>query len=221
MVLDPRDAILETVVHVQDRRFAGVADAFDQREDELPIHVVEPEARFVEDQQRRVLDHGPGDERQALLAERQPGEWLIGAAVHAEECQPVVGDGLLCVGAPGVEADAVVEAGDDDVLQAGADPVLPLQRRGHVADVLLDLPDALAGAALEAEDVDVVHVALGMIAGDQREQAGLAASVRSADLPVLVGLDRPVEVFEDEVVGVANGCARESNEWCVGVQRRE
>ena len=46
----------------------------------------------------------------------------------------------------------------------------------------------LAGAALVAEDIDVVDVALRMIAGDQLEQAGFAVAVGPAELPVLVRL---------------------------------
>ena len=66
-----------------------------------------------------------------------------------------------------VQPDAVVEAGDDDVPQPDADSVLPLKCGGDIPDVLLDLPDALAGAALKSKDLDVVDITLRMITGDQ------------------------------------------------------
>ena len=101
VVVDPGDAVLEAVVHVEDGGLTRVADALDEGEDELAVHVVEAQARFVENQQRRVFDHGASDQRQPLFAERQPGERFVGPPVHAEERQPVVGDGLLHIGAAG------------------------------------------------------------------------------------------------------------------------
>ena len=78
----------------------------------------------------------------------------------------------------------------------------------------------LSPVPLVAEDIDVVDVALRMIAGDQLEQAGFAAAVGPAELPVLVRLDRPVEAFEDHVVGVADGGTGELHERRVGIERR-
>ena len=207
------------MVDIEHARLAAETDPLDEGEYELPVHVIEAEARFVEEQEWWVLHHGACDQPEALVAEREPVERLVGSVGHAEQGEPLVGDGLLGVGAFRVEPDAVVEAGDDDVPEAGAHRVLPLEGGRDVPDELLDLPDALAGAALVAEDIDVVDIALRMIAGDQLQQAGLAAAVGAAQLPALVRFDRPVEALEHGVVGVADGGAGELHERRVGVER--
>ena len=60
-----------------------------------------------------------------------------------------------------------------------------------------------------------------MIAGDQLQETGLAAAVGPAQLPALVRFDRPVEALEDQVLGVADGRTRESDERHLGIERRE
>ena len=45
-----------------------------------------------------MLHHG-GDQHEALVAEREPVERLVGSIGHAEQGEPLVGDGLLGVGA--------------------------------------------------------------------------------------------------------------------------
>jgi len=68
-----------------------------------------------------------------------------------------------------VEADAVIEAGYDDIVEADANSVLPLECSGYITDVLFDIPDAFAAASLITKNIYVVDVTLRMIASDEVE----------------------------------------------------
>ena len=87
------------MVDIEHARLAAETDPLDEGEHELPVHVIEAEARFVEDQEWWVLHHGPCDQHEALVTEREPVERLVGSVRHAEQGEPFVGDGLLGVGA--------------------------------------------------------------------------------------------------------------------------
>ena len=97
VIADPGDAILLAMVDIEHARLAAETNPLDEGEHELPVHVIEAEARFVEDQERRVLHHGASDQHEALVAEREPVERLVGSVGHAEQGEPLVGDGLLGV----------------------------------------------------------------------------------------------------------------------------
>ena len=55
------------------------AQLVDEGEHELAVHVVESEAWFVEDQQRRVFHHRSGDQHEALVSVGEPVERFVGS----------------------------------------------------------------------------------------------------------------------------------------------
>ncbi|MNE92594.1 hypothetical protein D3C80_1903380 [compost metagenome] len=67
-----------------------------------------------------------------------------------------------------------------------------------------DVPDGFSAAATAAEQGKIVAVALWVIAGDQAEQGRFTGTVRANDLPVLTGVNLPVEMIKDGAIVVTD-----------------
>ena len=72
----------------------------------------------------------------------------------------------------------------------------------YIADVLLDVPDALAAATRIAEEGDVAGITLWIVGTDQAQEGTLAGSVLSAQCPSLAVVHGPVEVFQDDALAI-------------------
>ncbi|MNH29835.1 hypothetical protein D3C79_900860 [compost metagenome] len=85
----------------------------------MAIERIQPLQRFVEDQQRRMLDQRTGDQRQPLLAPGQAVKRRIAAgAAQPQQRQPLVGQLLLRVRHGLIDADGVEKSGQDHVAYA-------------------------------------------------------------------------------------------------------
>ncbi|MNI58516.1 hypothetical protein D3C73_1136290 [compost metagenome] len=58
-----------------------------------------------------------------------------------------------------------------------------------------------------------------MIAGDQAEQGGFTGAVRADDLPVLAGVNLPVEMIEDRLIVITDHAITQDDERLVCRQR--
>ena len=160
---------------------------------------VEVEAGLVEEEQRRILGQGPGDERPLALAAAQLGELLAAIAAVSVSAQglfdrrPVLGRNALQTapaGEPAHEhdlADGVFEDGLGqlgDVGDPGRDPARP-----HAEDVLAAAPDLAPDVRQEVLD--------GL------EERALAGAVPAEDGDELPGLDGERDAVDDVAVLVS------------------
>ena len=72
------------------------------------------------------------------------------------------------------------------------------------ADAPLKVPDGFTAAARFAEDGDVVHIGLRVVAEDQAEQGSLARAIGAKQGPAFAGTDCPVDVLQDGATAVAH-----------------
>src|SRR5262249_31549618 len=98
----------------------------------------------------------------------------------------------------------VEEAGGGGLGGAKRLAEVDVQFRRHQADVPLDVPDALATAALPAEQADVVGVRLRGIAAEPTEQRRLAGAVGPQYRPGLACPHRPAEAAQDVTVPIGD-----------------
>ena len=80
-------------------------DHIEHGEDEVPVVVVEADAGFVEDEDRRLLHHRPGEQHEPLLAEGDLVVMALGEMRHAEGFEPSDGVVALAGAAVVVEPD--------------------------------------------------------------------------------------------------------------------
>ncbi len=165
---------------------------------------VEVEARLVEEEQRRILGQGPGDERPLALAAAQLGELLagdrrgLGQAQGLFDRRPVLGRNALQpapAGEPAHEHDLADGVFEDrfgqlgDVGDPGRDPA-----RAQAEDVLAAAPDLAPDVRQEVLD--------GL------EERALAGAVPAEDGDELPGLDGERDAVNDVAVLVSRREAR-------------
>ena len=195
-VVDPRADLLDVVRNVNERGGVGPHGQPGQvAEEAFPGRRVQARARLVEDQQRRPVDQGAGNEHPLLFALRKLVKRLIDEGLAAEKLQDLTGAGPLGVGELAVQAERGLEAGGHD-FQGGILPrQVDFEGRAHPADGLPQLGQT-ALAELPAQDA---HRAFGgpFVAGDDLEQGCLARPVGPEQSPVLTGGDGPGDVGEN------------------------
>ena len=116
--------------------------------------------RFVKNKQIGILDEGARQKTQTLLAAGEFEERAVGNCFDAETLHPLLTLSALLGTGTMIETDGIREAGSHNVDGGNVLLISAMEFGRDVADVLLDLPDALSGASLASEEFDVAGVAL-------------------------------------------------------------
>ena len=95
-----------------------------------------------------------------------------------------------------------------------------MQGRGHITNVLLNLPNTLTTTALETKHGQIIGIAMRTVACDQTEQGGLTGTIRARDLPVDAWINPPVEPIKelpilksDADIAHLNQCLLSGKRW--------
>lgn len=103
-----------------------------------------------------------------------------------------------------VQADTVVQPGSYDFNGRQVFQVSAMHLRTDVAYMLLYFPNTLARSPFTAEQTDVAGIRLRIVRAYQTEQSRFARSVLSAQRPLLPAQHRPVKLFQNRTVVVAD-----------------
>ena len=183
-----------------------------------PHHRVKPLERLVQNQQVGILDKGPRQQHQSLLAARQPHEAPVGQSLRTQSLhpRPCCRAQLLRDATPapdGIKQPRGHHIHRSHVVGKGA---VHLGR--EVAYMSLYVPDALARAAAAVEERQIESIGTRVVGTYEAQQRTLAAPVAARDVPTLARAHTPVEVFEYRAAAVAyRGVAQLHNPF---VQRR-
>ena len=197
--------------HHQQRFPRPAAEGLDDAAHEGAAARVQPVQRLVQDQQRGVLDEGAGQEAQALLAAGEGEERTLVEGADAKRVHPPAARLQLLRLRTAVEPDAVVQAAGHDVQRGEVLQVGAVHLGADVADVPLDVPDALARAPLPPEEGDVAGVGLGIVGTDQAEERRLPCPVLAGQGPALAPAHHPVQTVQDGAAAVADADPAEAH----------
>ena len=157
---------------------------------------VKPLARLVENQQRRVFDDRPREQRHALFAERQSGEGGVAVVFEVEKFEGVVYFFAVRVAHVEIPAHCVEQPRRDRVPHGRAFVEVPVHFGRDYAHFFLDVPNALAASAGVAEEPDVVAVRLRVVAANEAKQCRFPRAVAPYKQPFFARLDRPRNAVE-------------------------
>ena len=140
-----------------------------------------------------------------MKSDGKGGEQAGRKVVGAEVAQSLSSGSHL----PGVggaeEADSIVESGQDYPEAGDIGLKVEVQFRRDPADVTFDVPNGLAGAAVFAENGDVVGIGLRVVAQDKAQESCFTRTIGAEQSPALARLDNPIEIVKDGRLSVADG----------------
>ena len=158
------------VGHIDEIRGGLAADELDELQDLSAVGIIEPVARLVQDHEKRRLDHGPGQEDEALLPVREMVEPLACHVFHFQKSEPLPDGPVLFLCAALVEPYGVKEPRADHIVSRDALLIPHLEFRRNRAELFLDLPDGLPASLSPAEEMDVIGIPLDIVARDQLQK---------------------------------------------------
>ena len=85
----------------------------------------------------------------------------------AKDIHPLATDVVFCLFGLGIETDGVLQSTGYDTDGGDVLAVAAVHLWRHVADMLLDVPDAVAAAAFVSEECDVAGIALWIVGTDE------------------------------------------------------
>ncbi len=107
--------ILGPVADVEQLGGTAAHDAVQDLQQALAVVAVQAVARFVQDQQARSFNHGPGHKHQALLAEGELGHGPAGQVGQTEAIHPLARRAALGRVAEAVEPHRIEESRTDHI----------------------------------------------------------------------------------------------------------
>ena len=125
---------------------------------------------LVEDEQVGILDESPCQQHPSLLSTREQGIFALGESVDVEELHPTVYFQVVFIGEMAEQAHRIVQSTGHNVSHGHGAAIGAIHFGAHVANVFLDVPNALAGAASATEERDVTSIGLRIVGTDQAEQ---------------------------------------------------
>ena len=161
--------------------------------------------RFVENEQIGVLDEGACQEAQTLFSAGELEESAVGNSFDAEALHPFLTFCPFLRPRAMIQTDRIRKTGSHNVDGGNVLLISAMELGRNIADVLLDLPDALSAAAFASEEFNVAGIALRVVGADEREQRALAGAVLAAKRPTVALVHHPVQVLQDRTVAVAYG----------------
>ena len=122
---------------------------------------------LVQDDQLWVFDKGTGQQRQTLFTTRQLQEGTVCQRGNAKDVHPPATALIVLWGRYGIESDGVHQTTGHNADDRQVALVRTVHLRGHIANVLLDVPDALPGTSRTVKQGDVTGIALWIVGTDE------------------------------------------------------
>ena len=85
----------------------------------------------------------------------------------AKDVHPLAADGVFCLFGLGIKSNRVLQPTCHDTDGGDVLTIAAVHLWRHVADMLLDVPDAVATASLVSEECDVAGIALWIVGTDE------------------------------------------------------
>ena len=159
------------VCHHDHRLVVALAECLDDILHQSAVDVVKSVQWFVKNQELWVLDEGSCQENQALLA---TGEFEEPEDLHPETALVHILVLWFDVETHGIHQSAGYDTDGWQISLIGA-----MQLWRNVADMLLDVPDALAASSWITKEGDVAGVTLWVVCADKAQQRRLICRLRS------------------------------------------
>ena len=125
---------------------------------------------FVEYQQLRVFHKGTRQQNQSLFATRQLQEPAFCQMTDAKDVEPPAALFVVLLIRHRIQTNGVHESAGHNANGGQVALVGTVHLGRHIADVFLDVPDALARTSWTVEQRDVAGIALRIVCTHQRQQ---------------------------------------------------
>ena len=183
-----------------------------------PHHRVKPLERLVQNKQVGILDKGPRQQHQPLLAARQPHEAPVGQSLRTQSRHPRTCCRAQLLRDTAPAPDGIKQPRGNHIHRSHVVGKGAVHLGREVAYMSLYVPDALARAAAAVEERQIESIGTRVVGTYEAQQRTLAAAVAARDVPTLARAHTPVEMFEYRAAAVAyRGVAQLHNPF---VQRR-
>jgi hypothetical protein len=173
-------------------------------EKSFPVGPVESLARFVENQQRWLLDERAGEQDHALQSSRKGEVWASSERQQPQTVEPLASNAALSRADLLRRTNNIPETRLDHLEACHFPTEIEMQLGRHPADATFDFPNGLASSTLATEYKHSIGVKLWIVTSYQAEQRGLSRAIRTQQGPLFTSPNSPRKVAQDRFLTITN-----------------